>query len=48
MKKNFDLRPGVIARELNLAQPIYNKTAKYGHFGTDQSFSWEQPKELKF
>ncbi|KAH9908735.1 S-adenosylmethionine synthetase [Xylariomycetidae sp. FL2044] len=45
---NFDLRPGSIARELNLMNPIYNRTAKFGHFGTDQSFTWEQPKQLKF
>jgi S-adenosylmethionine synthetase len=43
---NFDLRPGVIVKELNLTNPIYNRTAKNGHF-TDQSFTWEQPKELK-
>ncbi|KAF2850227.1 S-adenosylmethionine synthetase-like protein [Plenodomus tracheiphilus IPT5] len=43
---NFDLRPGVIVKELNLTNPIYNQTAKNGHF-TNQSFTWEQPKELK-
>ena len=48
IRDNFDLRPGVIVRELNLDQPIYLQTAKNGHFGTNQSFSWEQPKELKF
>ncbi|UZP32698.1 hypothetical protein NXS19_000514 [Fusarium pseudograminearum] len=48
IRKNFDLRPGVIVRELNLDQPIYLQTAKNGHFGTNQSFSWEKPKELKF
>jgi S-adenosylmethionine synthetase len=47
IKKNFDLRPGVIVKELDLAKPIYYKTAKNGHF-TDQSFSWEKPKALKF
>lgn len=45
--KNFDLRPGVIVKELNLINPIYNTTAKNGHF-TNQSFTWEKPKELKF
>merc|ERR1712000_763855 len=45
--KNFDLRPGVIVKELNLTNPIYNKTSKNGHF-SDQSFPWEQPKPLKF
>merc|ERR1712169_140858 len=44
---NFDLRPGVIVKELNLTNPIYNKTSKNGHF-SDQSFPWEQPKPLKF
>jgi S-adenosylmethionine synthetase len=44
---NFDLRPGVIVKELNLTNPIYNQTAKNGHF-TNQSFTWEKPKELKF
>ncbi|QPG74234.1 methionine adenosyltransferase sam1 [Brettanomyces nanus] len=43
--KNFDLRPGTLVKALNLARPIYQKTARYGHF-TDQSFSWEQPKKL--
>jgi len=43
---NFDLRPGVIVKELNLTNPIYNQTAKNGHF-TNQSFTWEKPKELK-
>ncbi|EMD63498.1 hypothetical protein COCSADRAFT_118440 [Bipolaris sorokiniana ND90Pr] len=45
--KNFDLRPGVIVKELNLIDPIYFQTAKNGHF-TNQSFTWEKPKELKF
>jgi S-adenosylmethionine synthetase len=44
---NFDLRPGVIVKELNLTNPIYCRTAKNGHF-SDQSFTWEQPKTLKF
>jgi len=47
VKNNFDLRPGVIVKELNLTNPIYNRTAKNGHF-TDQTFTWEKPKELKF
>ncbi|KAL6869869.1 methionine adenosyltransferase sam2 [Amphichorda felina] len=45
---NFNLRPGVIVRALNLDQPIYLQTAKNGHFGTNQNFSWEKPKALKF
>ena len=47
VKKNFDLRPGVIVKELDLQKPIYRQTAKYGHFGRNE-FTWEQPKELKF
>ncbi|OJJ63456.1 hypothetical protein ASPSYDRAFT_38012 [Aspergillus sydowii CBS 593.65] len=47
IRNNFDLRPGVIVRELDLAKPIYFKTAQNGHF-TNQEFSWEKPKTLKF
>ncbi|KAK3372543.1 S-adenosylmethionine synthetase [Podospora didyma] len=48
IRANFDMRPGVIVKELDLAKPIYFQTAKNGHFGTNQSFSWEKPKTLKF
>lgn len=44
---SFDLRPGVIVRELQLKRPIYFKTAAYGHFGRSE-FTWEQPKKLAF
>lgn len=47
IRNNFDLRPGVIVKELDLAKPIYAATAKNGHF-TNQEFSWEKPKALKF
>lgn len=48
VKKNFDLRPGHIIRELNLLRPIYSKTAAYGHFGRDDpDFTWEVPKKLE-
>jgi S-adenosylmethionine synthetase len=43
--KNFDLRPGVIVKELNLTNPIYQRTARNGHF-TDQTFEWEKPRKL--
>ena len=46
IRANFDLRPGVIVKELNLINPIYCQTAKNGHF-SDQSFTWEKPKTLK-
>jgi len=45
--KNFDLRPGVLARDLNLLRPVYQKTASGGHFGrNDPDFTWETPKKL--
>ncbi|KAJ1560072.1 methionine adenosyltransferase sam2 [Cladochytrium tenue] len=47
IKNNFDLRPGVIVKELDLFKPIYRQTAKYGHFGRAE-FNWEKPKTLKF
>uniref|UniRef100_A0A671YL71 S-adenosylmethionine synthase n=1 Tax=Sparus aurata TaxID=8175 RepID=A0A671YL71_SPAAU len=47
VNKNFDLRPGVIVRELNLKRPIYQQTASYGHFGRPE-FTWEIPKKLVF
>lgn len=47
IRNNFDLRPGVIVKDLDLFKPIYQKTAAYGHFGRDE-FTWEHPKELKF
>jgi len=49
VKKNFDLRPGCIMRDLKLTRAIYQKTAAYGHFGReDADFTWEQPKQLQF
>lgn len=45
--RNFDLRPGMIIKELNLKRPIYKKTASGGHFGrTDEDFTWEKIKDL--
>jgi S-adenosylmethionine synthetase len=49
IKKNFDLRPGCIIRDLNLRRPIYQKTAVGGHFGRDDpDFTWEVVKPLKY
>ncbi|GAA5821441.1 hypothetical protein JCM10212_000087 [Sporobolomyces blumeae] len=47
IKKNWDLRPGVIVKELGLQRPLYSATAHGGHFG-NPSYPWEQPKQLKF
>ncbi len=39
----FDLTPDGIMDSLNLRQPIYKKTAAYGHFGRkDAEFTWEK------
>jgi S-adenosylmethionine synthetase len=48
VKKNFDLRPGCIIRDLNLRRPVMRKTAAYGHFGRDdEDFTWEKVKTLE-
>jgi len=46
IRKNWDLRPGIIVRELNLQKPQYQQTASYGHFG-NPAYSWEKPRSLK-
>jgi S-adenosylmethionine synthetase len=39
----FDMRPGMIIKNLDLLRPIYRKTACYGHFGReDPDFTWER------
>jgi len=47
VKDNFDLKPGKIVQDLRLKEPIYQKTAVYGHFGRPE-FPWEQPKKLTY
>ncbi|GAA5991600.1 hypothetical protein JCM10908_005781 [Rhodotorula pacifica] len=47
VKKNFQLKPGQIVKELGLQKPIYGQTAAYGHFG-NESYPWEQIKQLKY
>lgn len=43
IKENFDLTPGGIINTLQLRQPIYLKTAAYGHFGRgDINLPWEK------
>ena len=41
VRQHFDLRPYGLTEMLNLARPIYQATAAYGHFGRDE-FPWEQ------
>ena len=41
----FDFKPASIVRSLGLKQPIYQRTASYGHFGRvpdGKFFSWER------
>ncbi len=47
IENNFDFSLENIIQELDLLQPIYKKTACYGHFGRDE-FPWEKIKGLKF
>ena len=39
--EGYDLSPDGIIRLLNLKRPIYESTARYGHFG-NSDFQWEQ------
>lgn len=42
IRSHFPLTPQNIIDSLNLRQPIYRKTATYGHFGReDEGFTWE-------
>ena len=43
IRENFELQPTGIIEMLNLRQPIYKKTAAYGHFGRGNcGFPWEK------
>ena len=46
VEHNFDLRPGVVTRELDLKRAIYQATAENGHFGHSE-FPWEKEKKLE-
>lgn len=45
VKKIFDCTPAGIVKTLNLKQPIYQKTASYGHFGRE-GFPWERTNKV--
>jgi len=48
VRKVFDLRPGMIIKNLDLRRPIYNQVAAYGHFGRDDiSVPWEKTDKVK-
>jgi S-adenosylmethionine synthetase len=43
VQEHFDLRPGAIIRDLGLRNPIFARTAAYGHFGRrEPGFAWEE------
>lgn len=43
VSENFDFSPDNIIKELDLLEPIYQKTACFGHFGREE-FPWEKIK----
>ena len=45
IKEKFDFRPLAIIERLGLRQPIFQKTAAYGHF-TRPEFPWEKVEEF--
>jgi len=47
IKNNFELEPSKIIEFFNLKNPIYKKTAAYGHFGRSE-FPWEKLTKLDF
>jgi S-adenosylmethionine synthetase len=48
VRNNFDLRPGMIIKALNLMNIKYKPTSIGGHFGrVEEGFPWEQAKQLK-
>ena len=43
VREHFDLTPYGLREMLDLARPIYQKTASYGHFGRkEEEFTWER------
>jgi len=45
--KNFDLRPGMIIKNLKLRNPLYRQVAAYGHFGRPElNLPWEKVKKI--
>lgn len=45
VEKVFDCTPAGIVKTLQLKQPIYRKTASYGHFGREE-FPWEKTDKI--
>jgi S-adenosylmethionine synthetase len=48
VRRHFDLTPYGLRQMLDLARPIYEATAAYGHFGrTEAEFRWERTDKAK-
>ncbi|MBD3273360.1 methionine adenosyltransferase [Candidatus Dependentiae bacterium] len=48
VKEIFPLKPAEIIKYLNLKNPIYQKTATYGHFGRkNKNFTWEKTNKIE-
>jgi S-adenosylmethionine synthetase len=48
VSKVFDLRPGIIIKDLDLRKPIYQKIAAYGHFGRPElDLPWERTDKVE-
>lgn len=48
VNKVFDLRPGMITKNLNLRRPLYRQVAAYGHFGrNDLKLPWEKTDKVR-
>lgn len=41
IEKHFNMTPDGIVNTLKLRQPVFKKTATFGHFGRNNHFSWE-------
>lgn len=46
VKKVFDCTPAGIEKTLDLRKPVYQATARYGHFGRSE-FSWEKTDKVE-
>jgi S-adenosylmethionine synthetase len=48
VREHFDLTPYGLRQMLDLARPIYEATASYGHFGREEpEFTWERTDKAK-
>lgn len=48
IENTFDLRPGIIIKELKLRRPLYHQVAAYGHFGRPElDLPWEKIRKIK-